>query len=350
MTRRFRAVLRRPMKLESASPLSRIMRHAVYSDDAPPTQSSLWVLMHDLRAAIQANQMEWLYKDWLHVRIGAVETKLAVDMRNSQFIGADTTISHFALGYEPDIALAIDALVPDDGTLVDVGANWGYFPVSLAGRPGFRGRIVAIEPFPSSYAGLETIVAALQLGDRVETLPVAIGREVGEVSMTDEVFSGNNRVAGREGVVRVSQTTLDLLAGRDDLSRIDFIKIDVEGGEADVIAGAAETIRRCAPAIMFEDWLPSDGAPASTRTFDEISRVADYSFHVIQVSEDPRKPAARSGERVDGGADVRCLVDVSEIAASDRDRWPERINVLALPAGNALLDRLAEIDRAASRI
>ena len=336
MARRFSGRLRRPLRLEGFSVLSRVLRHAVYSQDAPPTQSAFWILLHDLRSAVDHERLDWLYNDRLHVRLGGKDVVVGADMRNAQFIGADHSVSHFALGYEPDIGLAVDVLVPDDGVLIDVGSNWGYFPIYLAARPGFQGRILALEPFPKSFAGLERALAELGLQSRVEALPLAAGREPGMVAMTDEIFSGNNRVIEGDAGITVQRTTIDELVRERGLKHLDFLKIDVEGAEAEVIAGARTTIESFGPAVMFEDWI---GDFANQGAFEEISKIANYRFYVLNVMPSLRPKADKDG--ASEPALVDCLVDVSEVTAKDRDKWPDRINVLALPADRELETRLA---------
>ena len=335
MTRRFGTRLRRPLRLEGFSVFSRVLRHAAYSEDMPPTQAAFWILLHDLSASLKAGRSEWLYNDRLHVTFEDREIAVSVDMRNSQFIGVDRSLAAFALGYKPDIGLAIDLLTPDDGVLVDVGANWGYFPIFLGVRPGFSGRVLALEPFPRSFQSLSRTLGALGLPSRVEAVALAAGREAGFATMTDEVFSGDNRLVEEEGAVRVQRATVDELLQQRTLGRVDFLKISVEGAEGDVLAGAERTIKDFAPAVMFEDRIGEGGVSPALA---EIARLGDYRFHVLNVSKAP----ARGQAEDDVNAPlVDCLVDVWEITPAERGKWPDRINVLAVPASVDVLDRLA---------
>jgi FkbM family methyltransferase len=342
---RFRTELRCPMQLEAFSVLSRIIRHAAYALDAPPAQPSLWSIHHDLQSSLRMEHPEWIYKDRLHVRMADRGAMVVVDMRNSQFIGADRTISAFSLGFEPDIAVAIETWVPDDGVLIDVGANWGYFAIYLAARPGFKGKVLAIEPFPSSCKTLETVVSGTGLGHLIEPVSIAAGDKDGFVYMSDEIFSGNNRITAEGGTIRVRQTTIDALVEERGLTRVDFIKIDVEGAEPDVISGARTTISRHRPAIMFENWLGSD-TTTGRMAFDLLKSIGPYDFFVVDVDL-PTPDALRdmiTARAPKAGDIVRCQGTICEIIPEHRDRWPERINVLAAPAGSDFIARLKARD------
>src|SRR4051812_36584154 len=102
MTRELGCKLRRPMWLEGSSPLCRVLKHAAYSSAFPPTQNAFWVLHRDLQVALRAEKSKWIYNDRLHLWRNGEEVVVSVDMRNTQFIGADISIPDFSGGYEPD--------------------------------------------------------------------------------------------------------------------------------------------------------------------------------------------------------------------------------------------------------
>lgn len=167
--------------------------------------------------------------------------------------------SRYAGGYETTVARSLASLLPDDGVFLDIGSNWGYFPLLLASRESFRGRILAFEPVPSTYADLVAVIGQAGLGAWVETRQAAVGDDDGEIAMRVPRHSGLARVdAGGRGA-RAPMVRLDSLA----LGRVDVVKVDVEGHELAVFEGARETLLRHRPAIVFENgvgasdrWLP----------------------------------------------------------------------------------------------
>lgn len=319
---RFATQLRCPMRLEAFCVLSRIIRHATYAEDAPPTQASLWSIHHDLQTALRSGHPEWVHKDRLHVRFADREAMAVVDMTNTQFIGADRSLAVFARGYEPEIGLLIDAFVPDDGVLADVGANWGYFPLFLAARPSFRGRVLAVEPFPASATALEGVISATDTRHLVEPVAVALGAAPGTATMSEELFTGNNRISG-EGALAVPVDTLDRLADAQGLARLDLLKIDVEGAEAEVIQGASRTIARHRPLVVFENWLEADGR-VHVAPFHALEAIAPHSFYAVELDPSPlpvSKAAADYSHNVTGV--------VMPLTINNRAQLPPRINVVA---------------------
>lgn len=319
---RFATRLRCPIRLESFSALSRIIRHATYAEEAPPTQASLWSLHHDIQTALRSGNPEWIHKDRLHVRFADREAMAVVDMTNTQFIGADRSLGVFARGYEPEIGLLIDAFVPDEGVLVDIGANWGYFAVFLAARPGFEGHVLAVEPFPASAAALVGVIAATGIQHVVEPLAIALSAAPGRAAMSEEVFTGNNRIS-RDGTLEVPVETLDRISAARNLGRLDLLKIDVEGAEADVILGASQVIARHRPVIVFENWLDAAGA-VDAAPFRALQAIADHAFYAIEL-DPPADVGPQAGLEDSAWAAGR----VTPLTAESRSAMPPRINVVA---------------------
>ncbi len=149
---------------------------------------------------------------------------------------------------EIDIAAALySALYPDRCILE---ANVGIHSLAWARLAP----VVALEPAPGTHSRLEANVAANGLQDRIRTLRTAAGDAVGEVDFfvaADSAFSSLNdtgRIRIRERT-RVPCTTLDALAAELPLP-VGLLKIDVEGLERAVIAGAAELLRRDRPVLL----------------------------------------------------------------------------------------------------
>lgn len=153
---------------------------------------------------------------------------------------------------EIDIAAALYSALYPDRCILDVGANVGIHSLAWARLAP----VVALEPAPGTHSRLEANVAANGLQDRIRTLRTAAGDAVGEVDFfvaADSAFSSLNdtgRIRIRERT-RVPCTTLDALAAELPLP-VGLLKIDVEGLERAVIAGAAELLRRDRPVLLVE--------------------------------------------------------------------------------------------------
>lgn len=157
---------------------------------------------------------------------------------------------------EPELAFIAQFLKPGD-VVLDVGAHIGTHAVFFAQRVGARGRVFAFEPQRLSFH-LLCANAALNNQMNLKCLNMAIGARAGtiEVPIVDPTrefnfgsLSLNTGLAGEP----VQMTTIDALK----LAKCDFIKIDVEGLEGEVLEGARETIARYRPALFLEANRPN---------------------------------------------------------------------------------------------
>jgi FkbM family methyltransferase len=156
--------------------------------------------------------------------------------------------------YEPDVSLFLArALRPGDG-FVDVGANVGYYTVLGAGLIGPEGRVAAFEPSPENA---ETLASAIRENgfQNVAQVTAALSDTAGEGTLwinSDDRggnalwnpahFPGNEKSKATERKLSVETNTLDgaLTALGFDTPRA--VKIDTEGAEAKILAGAGRLI------------------------------------------------------------------------------------------------------------
>ena len=141
---------------------------------------------------------------------------------------------------EIDIAAALFGALYPDRCIVDVGANIGSHSLAWSRSAP----VVALEPAPDTYARLEANVAGNGLRDRIRTLRTAAGDTVGEAEFfvaADSGFSSlkDTRCGPIHERIQVPCTTFDALSAELPLP-VGLLKIDVEGLERTVIAGAAE--------------------------------------------------------------------------------------------------------------
>jgi FkbM family methyltransferase len=154
--------------------------------------------------------------------------------------------------YSPGETMLFAQLAAPGSVAVDVGANIGALTLSLSQIVGNGGIVIAIEPQRAAYHLLCANLALNEVSN-VRAIHAAAGRAPGQafVPIVDQTRPGNfGGVAladqGGESVAMVSIDSLNLPACR-------FIKIDVEGHESSVLAGAAETIARFQPVLYVEN-------------------------------------------------------------------------------------------------
>lgn len=139
------------------------------------------------------------------------------------------------------------------GTVVDAGAMIGNHAAFLA-LFSAADRILAFEPVRANYELLEWNVAPFP---HVATRLMALSDAPGALWMAVEPGNmGHSRVVadeelpGLDTIIVVPTEPLDALG----LTDVALLKVDVEGHEPEVLAGARETIDRCRPLVLIEDW------------------------------------------------------------------------------------------------
>ena len=151
-------------------------------------------------------------------------------------------------------APAIDSLHPFVGPgdwVIDVGANAGFFSRRFARWATDGGRVIAIEPAPDNIARLHANLARWRLGGRVDVVAAAATDTDGETTLAlDPGNPADHRLSDKGETVKA--VTLDqLVAGYGD-PRIGLVKIDVQGAEPLVLAGAKALIARDRPILVIE--------------------------------------------------------------------------------------------------
>ena len=173
-------------------------------------------------------------------------------------------VARFDLDREPDLRMAIDLVSPGD-CVIDVGANIGTWSMVLSKHVGPRGKVIAIEPFPTTFGILKSITASTE---NIVLYNVAMSDTEGTARMMMAYDSRGIRnhylaaIHSGPGGTSVRKITLDLLAREHGL-RPRFVKIDAEGHELFIIRGGLRTIEECRPALCIETDLnspQSDGA------------------------------------------------------------------------------------------
>lgn len=209
------------------------------------------------------------------------------------------------------------AFVAKGGLVFDIGAHVGDRTASFL-RLGAR--VVALEPQPRVFRALRLLQGR---APGAVLLPLAVGAEEGEVTMylnsrnpmvatlaQDFIAAAEGAEGWRDQVwdkrVSVAVTTLDALIARYGIP--DFIKIDVEGHETEVMRGLGTAV----PALSFEFTTIQRGCAHSC--IRRISALGDYRFN-FSLGEDHLLVR----EEWIGGAQIRAALDAVPDAANSGD-------------------------------
>jgi FkbM family methyltransferase len=153
--------------------------------------------------------------------------------------------------YEPHLTAAFERHCRPGITVVDVGANLGYYSLLAARLVGPTGRVVALEP---NSENCRLLLSSLRLADvdNVELIPVAADTTTGWAYYSTHVGSNGGLIDGTDllahpGVVVPTFRLDDLVQGP-----VGFLKMDVEGAEGRVVRGASRIIERDRPVVTSE--------------------------------------------------------------------------------------------------
>jgi FkbM family methyltransferase len=136
------------------------------------------------------------------------------------------------------------------GTIVDAGANMGVFSV-LAAATHPDATIYAFEPAPKTFAALKENT---KYYPNVKVFNAGLGEKEGTISFILMGHSGQNYVGEGNNAIQVPIKTIDSLH-----IHTDFIKMDTEGYEANILKGAVETIRQSKPIVIMSAYhYPND--------------------------------------------------------------------------------------------
>jgi FkbM family methyltransferase len=171
--------------------------------------------------------------------------------RNDQFVGRAIEKYGEYGGIEMDFLRQF--CVPGN-VIIEVGANIGAHTVGLARRVGAQGRVLAFEPQRLVFQTLCANIALNSL-ENVDCFWAAVGSEDGFVTVPDanprqEFNFGGITLIGVTAGQRVPCISLDRFITE---TRVDVVKIDVEGMEADVLRGSEQLLKKFKPILYVEN-------------------------------------------------------------------------------------------------
>jgi FkbM family methyltransferase len=186
--------------------------------------------------------------------------------------------------------------------VIDVGANVGSFSLLAAQLVGPFGRVFAFEPNPHPARLMAKSVVMNWVHDRVIQRTVAVGNRHGTVTLTfmpallgmgqlSEGVSGSTfvecmRTLGKEGATALNVSCVRLDEEFPVDLPIKLLKIDVEGFEADVLAGADRLLqRRCIDFILLEFSKEICGRRWH-ETVQQVTKAIKYGYHVFTLNQD----------------------------------------------------------------
>ena len=167
----------------------------------------------------------------------------------------DDYLDHIKNGFEPDMVALFQTVASGSNVILDVGANIGCTAVLFG---DLAQKVYAFEPSGTTYQFLEKNIA--QSGHKqIYPQKIGLGADFLETTIAfdpDNRSGGyvSNRIQANENhtIEKIEIQPMDAFVAAHHLQQIDFIKMDVEGFEGDVLRGAKETLAANKPVVVLE--------------------------------------------------------------------------------------------------
>ena len=151
------------------------------------------------------------------------------------------------------------AFIKKGDTVIDAGANIGYYSLVAANCVGPGGRVHSFEPIPRNFSHLQDHIHSNHLDKIVTVNNYGVWDKEEEIEFTLSKNTESNfgtYSAGEQAdvVEKITCRTLrlDNYVKKNNIHKVNFLKIDVEGAEWAALQGAEETIKRDKPVILLE--------------------------------------------------------------------------------------------------
>lgn len=194
---------------------------------------------------------------------------------------------------------AMARFVQPGDTVLDVGAHRGFYSLAASRLVGAAGHVWAFEPVPETYWQLREMLV-LNRCDNVSAHCVAVSDYAGTASMTvydpsysawntlgtPEMHTPTGAVVPSQGMLDVTVDTLDAFTTQHNIPFIHFLKVDVEGFETQVFAGAHTLLSEGRiGTICFEiSQAPLKGAASSARAV--FAKLQSYGYQSYEFQAD----------------------------------------------------------------
>lgn len=187
--------------------------------------------------------------------------------------------------YEPTETALVKQILQPGMTVVDVGANIGYYTLLAASCVGSSGRVYSFEPEPTNFSLLERNIR-LNHATNITTAQKAISNTSGTITLfTDRRLSGGHQIfdtGAKESSMSIEAVTLDAYF-QNTVPRIDLIKIDIEGAEALALEGMSQIMRANPHVKYITEFYPAmlEKSGHSPLEYLKALQQLGFSLHII---------------------------------------------------------------------
>lgn len=192
-------------------------------------------------------------RSWFH-RLTHPEVALPIlsgPLRGLKWMVSSSVRSCWLGTYEVDKLRQMASLLRPGGVFYDIGAQAGYHTLLAANHVGRHGLVYAFEPLPRNQNYLRRNLEMNGIRN-ARLVPAAVSDRDGELCFDPGPGFMAGHLSQEGNGIRVQSISLDHWVETENARPPDLIKIDVEGAELSVLAGAERLIERHRPAILID--------------------------------------------------------------------------------------------------
>ncbi len=191
--------------------------------------------------------------------------------------------------YDPVMTSTVLGLVEEDMYCVDIGANIGYFTLLLSKLVGEEGYVRAYEPETKNY---DLLLKNLALNKVSNVTPIQEGvysRASSKLLYVSKGYYGSHslrRGTNKEPLgLDIELVELDSLDSQMGNQKVDFVKVDVQGAEMEVLQGMSNVIDKNPYIIMIWEYLPLGLKRFDCEPIDFLRKLKEYGFSFWDLDE-----------------------------------------------------------------
>lgn len=196
---------------------------------------------------------------------------------------------HIYFGIKEDAKYHFFNLIQKGSVVIDVGANIGDMTLNFSKRVGKEGAVYSFEPFLASFRKLTKHIE-INGCENVHLFNLGLGDKPGKFLLEERTDnnSGMNRIAigTDKNTHEIQIATLDQFILAENISEINFLKIDVEGFEKKVLLGANDVLQNQKPALFIElddNYLKDQGD--SSKELIQLLESYNYKITIATTNE-----------------------------------------------------------------
>lgn len=192
--------------------------------------------------------------------------------------------------YEEETTRVFERSIKEGMSILDIGAHVGYYSLLSAKLSGPTGKVFSFEPDPDNYSLLIRNIKANSY-NTITPINKGVASASGKRTLyLSRLDNGRHSVylqdSLQNGSVSITTTTMDDFFGALNWPTVDFVKIDVEGAELEVLNGMTGLLERCPKIKIIMELNPQLLKQGNTEPISLVQRLQSLGFSLKQISSE----------------------------------------------------------------